>query len=233
MPRSPLQILNNQVVRCRLCPRLVEHREAMARVKRRAYLDWEYWGRPVPSFGDPAARLLIIGLAPAAHGGNRTGRVFTGDRSGDFLYNALYETGYANQPTSVSRDDGLALTDAYILASVRCAPPDNKPTPEEFATCSQYLDRELDLLPNVRVVVVLGKLAHDAYLQHLKQRNLIRSRTAYPFAHGALHRLAPGLPYLLCTYHPSQQNTFTGRLTMDMLIDIFRRARDLGEDRVR
>src|SRR5438477_6541430 len=156
---AALHILANEVVECALCPRLVTHRRKMAQVKRRAYFDWEYWGKPVPPFGDPRAGLLVIGLAPAAHGGNRTGRMFTGDSSGDFLYRALYDTGFASQPTSRSRDDGLSLKGAYITAAVRCAPPDNKPLPEEFQRCRSYLDRELDLLKNLRVVVALGKLA--------------------------------------------------------------------------
>jgi uracil-DNA glycosylase len=197
----------------------------VAAVKRRAYRDWDYWGRPIPSFGDPRARLLVFGLAPAAHGGNRTGRVFTGDRSGDFLFRALYETGFASQPTSVSRDDGLRLDDAYITAAVRCAPPDNKPTPEEFRNCRGYFERELDLLANVRVVVALGKMAFDVYLSVLRDRGVIRSRAAFPFAHNAEHLTAPGQPLLISSYHPSQQNTSTGKLTDTMLRDVFLRAR--------
>src|SRR5450432_1201186 len=163
-----LRVLADQVIACTLCPRLVEHRQHMARVKRRAFQDWEYWGKPVPPFGDLRARVLVIGLAPAAHGANRTGRMFTGDRSGDFLYRALYEEGFASQPHSVSKDDGLTLTDVYIAAAVRCAPPDNKPAPEEILTCRQYLEQELDLLPNVKSVIALGKLAFDDYLAILK-----------------------------------------------------------------
>jgi uracil-DNA glycosylase len=225
MPEA-LQILQDTIVACRSCPRLVAHREMMAVVKRRAYRDWDYWGRPIPSFGDPRARLLVLGLAPAAHGGNRTGRMFTGDRSGDFLFRALYQTGFASQPASLSRDDGLRLNDAYITAAVRCAPPDNKPTPEEFRNCRMYFERELDLLVNLRVVVALGKMAFDVYLSVLRDRGVIRSRAAFPFAHNAEHRTAPGQPLLISSYHPSQQNTSTGRLTDTMLRDVFLRARN-------
>ena len=224
MPKSALQILADEVVACARCPRLVAHRRKMAEVKRRAYLEWDYWGKPVPPFGDPRARLLIIGLAPAAHGGNRTGRMFTGDRSGDFLYRALYETGFASQPTSVSRDDGLTLKDAYITAAVRCAPPDNKPTPEEFRTCRRYLELELELLTNLKCVVALGKLAFDAYLGILRDRGVIRSRAAYRFGHN-VHYKIPGTAILMGSYHPSQQNTSTGKLTAEMLRDVFEHAR--------
>ncbi len=223
MSKDTLKILSGEVVACTLCPRLVEHRRRMAQIKRRAYLDWDYWGKPVPPFGSANARLLIIGLAPAAHGGNRTGRMFTGDRSGDFLYRALYETGFASQPQSQSRDDGLTLTDAYITAAVRCAPPDNKPTPEEFQTCRPYLEREFDLLKNLRVVVALGKLAFDAYLGILRDRGMIRSRAAFAFGHGVTHGI-PGAPVLIGSYHPSQQNTSTGKLTAEMLRQVFERA---------
>lgn len=227
---SALQSLNEEVIRCERCPRLREHCLGVAREKRRAYRGWTYWGLPVPSFGDPQARLLIVGLAPGAHGANRTGRIFTGDRSGDFLYRALFDTGFASQPHSVSADDGLILRDAYIAASVRCAPPDNKPLPAEFANCRPYLERELDLLRNIRVVVVLGKLASDTYLGILKDRGIISRRAAFPFAHGAEHAI-PGAPVLLASYHPSQQNTSTGRLTLDMLTSVFHRARGLLESR--
>lgn len=229
MARDTLQLVTHDVVSCALCPRLVAHRTEMARIKRRAYLDWEYWGKPVPPFGDPRARLLVIGLAPAAHGGNRTGRMFTGDRSGDFLYGALYETGFASQPTSVSREDGLTLTDAYITAAARCAPPDNKPLPEEFARCRPYLERELDLLKDLRVVVALGKLAFDAYLGILRDRGVIASRAPFVFGHGALYRI-PKAPALLASYHPSQQNTSTGRLTAAMLRDVFEQARAILQE---
>jgi uracil-DNA glycosylase family 4 len=179
----------------------------------------------VPSFGDPSARLLILGLAPAAHGANRTGRVFTGDRSGDWLYRTLHQTGFASQPESRAIDDGLTLQDAYISASVRCAPPDNKPTPEEIRTCREFLERELDLLPKLTVVVALGKLAFDNYLTILKDRRVIGSRAAFVFAHDREHRIAPGLPLLVSSYHPSQQNTSTGKLTESMLRAVFERAR--------
>ncbi len=219
--------MSQEVVECRRCPRLVEHREAIGRVQKRAYRGQSYWSRPLPGFGDPAARLLIIGLAPAAHGGNRTGRMFTGDRSGDFLYRALWETGFANQPHSISREDGLSLTDAYITAPVRCAPPDNKPSREEMLACRPYLVREIALLKNVRVVVVLGGIALDAYLSVLQNRGAIKSRAAFPFAHGACFETHPGGPVVLACYHPSQQNTSTKRLTTTMLHDIFERARGM------
>jgi uracil-DNA glycosylase family 4 len=224
MPKDTLRILAREIVACTLCPRLVAHRSEMARIKRRAYRDWEYWGKPVPPFGDPRARLLIIGLAPAAHGGNRTGRMFTGDRSGDFLYRALYETGFASRPASVSRADGLTLTDAYITAAVRCAPPDNKPLPEEFRRCRPYLERELDLLRNLRVVVALGKLAFDTYLGIPRDRGIIGSRAPFRFGHD-VHYEIPGGPVLIGSYHPSQQNTSTGKLTAPMLRQVFERAR--------
>jgi uracil-DNA glycosylase family 4 len=224
MRKDTLRILHREVVACGLCPRLVAHRSGMARIKRRAYRDWEYWGKPVPPFGDPDARLLIIGLAPAAHGGNRTGRMFTGDRSGDFLYRALYETGFASQPASVSREDGMALTGAYITAAVRCAPPDNKPLPGEFARCRPYLERELDLLRDLRAVVALGKLAFDAYLGILRDRGVIPSRAPFRFGHG-VHYEIPGGPVLIGSYHPSQQNTSTGKLTAPMLRQVFEGAR--------
>lgn len=219
-----LQIIQKQVTRCVLCPRLRSYCEQVASEKRRAYRDQEYWGRPVPAFGDPNARLAIIGLAPAAHGANRTGRMFTGDRSGDFLFRALHQTGFASQPHSVSRDDGLQLTGAWITAPVRCAPPDNKPLPGEIANCRRYLERELDALASVRVVVVLGQIAMNVYLSILKERGMIRSRAHYRFGHGVEHEIAPAHPTLLCSYHPSQQNTSTGRLTGEMLRQIFERA---------
>lgn len=217
--------LQRRVVACELCPRLREYCRRVAAEKRRAYRDQEYWGRPVPSFGDPSARLLIVGLAPAAHGANRTGRMFTGDRSGDFLYRALYQTGFASQPESRFRGDGLELSDAYITAPVRCAPPDNKPTPGEIRACRRYLEAELDLLRRVRVVVVLGRIAMNVYLSVLKDRGVIRSRAPFAFGHNVEHALGPGHPRLLCSYHPSQQNTSTGRLTEAMLRDVFARAR--------
>jgi len=222
---AELGTLNKHVIACEKCPRLREYCARIAETKRRAYRDWTYWGRPVPGFGDPNARLFVVGLAPAAHGGNRTGRVFTGDRSGDFLYRALYETGFASQPHSVSRDDGMKLTDAYIAAAVRCAPPDNKPNPEEFRNCRPYLERELDVLKRLRVVVALGRIAFDTYLGILRDRGIIRSRSAFTFGHDVEHRIAPDAPVLVSSYHPSQQNTSTGKLTADMLRSVFERAR--------
>ena len=210
---------------CGLCPRLVEWREEVGRVRRRAYQDQEYWSKPVPGFGDLEARLLIIGLAPGAHGANRTGRIFTGDRSGDFLYRALYEAGFANQPTSVSRDDGLKLRDAYITSPVRCVPPDNKPTLEEIHTCRPYLERELVILKRVKLVVVLGGIALQGYLSILQDQGKIQSRSAFKFGHGAQFATHEGGPAVLASYHPSQQNTSTGRLTAAMLADIFHTAR--------
>jgi uracil-DNA glycosylase family 4 len=223
--KSGMPDICENIVDCRRCPRLIEHCSEVARVKRRAYRDWEYWGKPVPSFGDTNASVLILGLAPGAHGANRTGRVFTGDRSGDLLYRVLHATGFASQPASTSIDDGMRLTGAYITAAVHCAPPDNKPTPEEIRNCRGYLERELDSLPNVRAVVALGKLAFDVYLSILRDRGLIRSRSAFVFAHNAAHRTGPGLPVLISSYHPSQQNTSTGKLTEKMLLEVFRRAK--------
>ena len=220
-----LKALQDKVVACRRCPRLVGWRETVAATKRRAYRDQDYWGRPVPPFGDPQARVLVIGLAPAAHGGNRTGRMFTGDRSGDFLYRAMFETGFASQPTSVSRNDGLTLSDVWVTAAVRCSPPDNKPLPEEIRLCRPYLESELELLKRLRVVVVLGKLAFDVYLSILRDRGVIRSRAAFRFGHNVAHEIAPGEPLLLSSYHPSQQNTSTGKLTGPMLREVFSRAR--------
>jgi len=222
-----LSRLQREVVECRLCPRLIQHCQRVAVIKRRAYRDWDYWGLPVPSFGDPNAHLLIVGLAPAAHGANRTGRIFTGDRSGDFLYRALFETGFASQPASASPDDGLELRDAYITAVVRCAPPENKPLPIELRNCSDYFKRELDLLPNLRVVVALGRIAFDAFLSVLLERGLIQRRSAFRFGHDLEHRTGPGQPLLISSYHPSQQNTSTGRLTPAMLLQVFLHARQL------
>jgi uracil-DNA glycosylase family 4 len=213
-------------VRCRLCPRLVAHREATARVRVARFRDWTYWARPVPGFGDPAARLLIVGLAPAAHGGNRTGRIFTGDESGAWLYAALHRAGFANQATSTSRDDGLRLDDAFVTAVARCAPPMNRPTREEIATCRRWLLGELALLLRLRIVVALGKIAHDGFLAAERARGGTVPRPAPRFAHGAEHRLPSGL-VLLSSYHPSQQNTFTGKLTRSMLDGVFARARVL------
>jgi uracil-DNA glycosylase family 4 len=222
---TKLQAVTREIVACERCPRLREYCERVAETKRRAYLDWDYWGRPVPGFGDPKARLLVIGLAPAAHGGNRTGRVFTGDRSGDYLYRALYETGFASQPQSVSRDDGMQVTGVYISAAVRCAPPDNKPNPDEFRNCRPYLEQEIELLKELRVVVVLGKIAFDTYLGILRDRGVIRSRAAFVFGHDREHEIGGGSPVLISSYHPSQQNTSTGKLTAEMLRAVFERAR--------
>jgi uracil-DNA glycosylase family 4 len=210
-----LQIITEEVCACRKCPRLVKYREKVAREKRRAYREWEYWGRGVPGFGDAQAELFILGLAPAAHGGNRTGRVFTGDRSGDFLYKALHQAGFANQPTSVNRNDGLRLRKAYIAAAVRCAPPANKPLPSEIQNCRGYLKRELEVL-RPKAILALGKIAWDAYLEILKQDGRIESRSTYKFAHGAEAKIADDLPRLFGVYHPSQQNTQTGRVTEAM-----------------
>ena len=220
--------LNAEVVSCVRCPRLVEYREKIAREKRRAYRDCEYWGKPVPGFGDPNARILALGLAPGAHGSNRTGRPFTGDASGNFMYPVLHETGFANQPTAVSLDDGLKLKDLFITASARCAPPDNKPLPEELANCSEYLDRELAGLKNLKVIVALGKIAFDAYLNYLKRHGLLKNRGTFIFKHG-IHYKMPGGKILLATYHPSNQNTQTGKLTRPMFVRIFQQAAKLAE----
>ncbi len=222
-----LRILNDQIVACRQCPRLVEYLEQVRRVKRRAYRDQDYWAKPVPGFGDPRARMLLIGLAPGAHGANRTGRMFTGDSSGNFLYRALFETGFASQPTSVSRDDGLLLTGAYIGAAVRCAPPDNKPLPEEIRNCRPYLERELELFRDLKVVVALGRLAFDVYLGILRDRGKIARRSDFVFGHNKEHSPGPGEPVLISSFHPSQQNTSTGKLTDAMLRAVFVRARRL------
>ncbi len=196
-------------------------------MQRRAYRGQTYWSRPLPGFGDPAARLLIVGLAPGAHGANRTGRMFTGDKSGEFLYRALYEAGFSNQCESTARDDELLLNDAYITAPVRCVPPDNKPLRTEILACRPFLVREIAILKNVRLVVALGGIALDAYLSVLQSKGLIRSRARFPFAHGALFRPTEEGPAVLASYHPSQQNTSTKRLTAAMLRDIFLRAREL------
>lgn len=217
--------LQRQIVVCTRCPRLRAHCTGIAGTKRRAFRDWHYWGKPVPSFGDPQARVLVLGLAPAAHGANRTGRMFTGDRSAEFLFRALHATGFASQATSCSRDDGLTLQDTYITAVVRCAPPGNRPAPEEIRNCREYLERELDLLSNVRVVVALGRLAFDQYLTILRARGRIARKSAFVFAHNRLHVISAGRPVLISSYHPSQQNTSTGRLTDRMLRAVFERAR--------
>jgi uracil-DNA glycosylase len=217
--------LQDKIVHCRLCPRLTAHCAEIAAVKRLAYRDWEYWGKPVPSFGEADAELLIIGLAPGAHGSNRTGRMFTGDRSGEILYRVLHNTGFASQAESHSRGDGLRLSNAYITALAHCAPPANKPNPEELRNCRGYLEGELDLLANVKVVVVLGRMAFDHYISVLQSRGLIQRRSAFVFGHNRAYKTAPGQPLLIASYHPSQQNTSTGKLTEEMLTAVFRRAK--------
>ncbi|HWC17509.1 MAG TPA: uracil-DNA glycosylase [Terriglobales bacterium] len=225
-----LPSLNQALVACTLCPRLVSYREEIGRVKRRAYADWEYWAKPVPGFGDPNARVLILGLAPGAHGSNRTGRPFTGDGSGYFMYPVLHEVGFASQSLATSRDDGMRLMDAYITAAVRCAPPGNKPTPAEIANCSHFLDAELAALKHVKVVIGLGKIGFDAYLNHLRRRSTISTRAPYQFGHGVQYQMPNGV-MLLGTYHPSMQNTNTGKLTKEMFLKIFKRARSLVSER--
>jgi len=224
--QNALARLQQEIIACRRCPRLVAYRERIAREKKRQYREWAYWGKPVPSFGDPKARVLIVGLAPAAHGANRTGRMFTGDKSGDFLSRTLYRFGFANQPTARHRDDGLALSDLFITAAVRCAPPDNKPTKDELANCHPYLLRELELLKNVRVVVALGRIAFDACLKACHERGMILPRPKPTFGHGRVYPLADGL-ILIASYHPSRQNTQTGRLTQRMFDAIFEEVRRL------
>jgi uracil-DNA glycosylase len=218
-----LEELNREIVACTLCPRLIAHCRKVGQEKRRAYLDWEYWAKPVPGFGDPQARLLILGLAPGAHGSNRTGRPFTGDGSGNFLYPVLHKAGFASQPKATHRGDGLRLLDAYITAAVRCAPPENKPTPQEIANCAAHLDHEFAALTNIKVVVVLGKIAFDAYLNYLKRRGELKYKSAFLFGHGESYALPDGRT-LLCSYHPSLQNTLTGKLTEKMFLDVFRKA---------
>ncbi len=225
MSSLPLALISAEVVACRACPRLVAWREEVARSKRTAFAAEDYWGRPLPSFGDPAARVLVVGLAPAAHGGNRTGRIFTGDRSGDWLFASLHRTGFANQPTSIHKVDGLELTDLYIAAAVRCAPPANKPTRDERDTCLGYLARELPLLTNLSVVVALGSFAWDAGIAALVACGEPKPRPKPRFGH--LAEAVVGRYTLLGSYHPSQQNTFTGKLTEDMLDRVFLRAREL------
>ena len=221
-----LEKLQERVTACALCPRLVQHRETVAEKKRRMYLDWEYWGKPLPSFGDPRARLLLVGLAPAAHGGNRTGRMFTGDRSGDWVFGTLHRFGFASSPDSQQRDDGLVLKDAYITAALRCAPPANKPTREELAACQPYFLRELELLTNLKVVVALGKIGFDAFLGTFPPRRLTLPSPRPKFGHQVEYELDGGVR-VLGSYHPSQQNTQTGRLTQPMFDAVFLRAREI------
>jgi uracil-DNA glycosylase len=225
---SELRVLQDEVAACRACDRLVEWRETVGREKRRSYREWEYWARGVAGFGDPEARLLILGLAPAAHGANRTGRVFTGDRSGDWLFAALHRAGFANQPTSTHRDDGLTLSDAYVTAAVKCAPPENKPSNDERDRCHPFLLRELRALTRVRAIVCLGKFGWDQGLRALRALGHEIPSPAPRFGHAAAARIGEGLT-LIGSYHPSQQNTFTGRLTAPMLDDVFARAREAIE----
>jgi uracil-DNA glycosylase len=229
MPAAPdsLDSLNARIIQCHRCPRLREYCAEVARVKRRQYANWEYWGRPVPSFGDPHARVLALGLAPGAHGSNRTGRPFTGDGSGNFLYPVLYEAGFASQPNAVSRDDGMKLKGLQITSVARCAPPENKPNPEELRNCASWLDLEIALLKNLRVVVCLGKIAFDGLLAHAQRTGQLKLRTGFVFGHGAEYTLPGGLA-VVASYHPSLQNTNTGKLTQPMFLKVFLRARMLA-----
>jgi uracil-DNA glycosylase family 4 len=229
MPVSPksLEALNARIVACERCPRLRTHCTEVARVRRRAYSEWEYWGRPVPSFGDPDARVLALGLAPGAHGSNRTGRPFTGDGSGDFLYPVLHEAGFASHPRASSRDDGMTLTGLWITSVVRCAPPGNKPSTEELRNCAPWVDEEIALLKNLRVVVCLGRIAFDGLLAHEQRRGAAIVRSRYTFSHGAEYTLPSGLT-VIASYHPSLQNTNTGKLTRPMFSEIFKRARQMA-----
>jgi uracil-DNA glycosylase family 4 len=225
---STLKILNTQIVACDRCPRLREYCAEVARVRRRAYIDSEYWGKPVPSFGDENARVLALGLAPGAHGSNRTGRPFTGDGSGDFLFPVLHEAGFASQPNAVSRQDSMKLKDLWITSVGRCAPPANKPTPEELRNCAPWLDAEIGLLKNLRVIVCLGRIAFDGLLAHQQRTGNLPVRSGFTFAHGAKYTLPSGLT-ALASYHPSLQNTNTGKLTRPMFLAVFKRARELAE----
>jgi len=228
MPKAARELaeLERQVISCTRCANLIAYCRRVAKAKRRMYRDSDYWGKPVPGFGDPRAELLILGLAPGAHGSNRTGRMFTGDRSGDFLYRGLYEAGFANQPTSQDRSDGLELRNCYITASLRCAPPKNKPTPQELRNCRPHLEREFEILTCVRAVLVLGRIAFDSYLRVVGEREGFPRRSTLAFSHGAGFSLPAGLPRLFCSYHPSQQNTQTGRLTPEMFQQVLRDIRD-------
>jgi uracil-DNA glycosylase family 4 len=226
-PQS-LDLLNERIIACERCGRLRPYCTEVARVRRRAYADFEYWGRPVPSFGDPKARVLLLGLAPGAHGSNRTGRMFTGDGSGDFLFPVLHEAGFASQPRAATRDDGMKLHGLWISAVVHCAPPGNKPTPEEQRNCAPWLDEEIGLLSNLHVVLCLGKIAFDGFLAHELRAGRISSRKGFTFGHGAEYSLAGGLT-LIASYHPSLQNTNTGKLTRPMFLKVFQRARQVAQ----
>lgn len=226
---SSLDQLNARIVACERCPRLRAYCTHVASVKRRAYADWDYWGKPVPSFGDPLGRVLALGLAPGAHGSNRTGRPFTGDGSGEFLYPILHQAGFASQPEALSLHDGMKLTDLWISSVGRCAPPGNKPTTEELRNCAPWLDEEISLLRRLRVVVCLGRIAFDGLLAHQQRQGALGSRNGLLFAHGAEYRLPGGL-VALASYHPSLQNTNTGRLTRPMLLEVFQRAAQLAEN---
>lgn len=226
-PAAQLEALNARIVVCERCERLRGHCAEVARVRRKAYADCEYWGRPVPSFGDPQARVLALGLAPGAHGSNRTGRMFTGDGSGDFLFPVLHEAGFASQPESIARGDCMTLTDLWIAAVVRCAPPGNKPTPEEQRNCAPWLDEEIEMLRRLRAVVCLGKIAFDGFLAHAVRTGKLRARNGFAFGHGAEFTMPGGL-HLIASYHPSLQNTNTGKLTRTMFLAVFERARVLA-----
>lgn len=228
MPKAARELaqLERQVIACTRCANLIAYCRQVAKTRRRMYRDCDYWGKPVPGFGDPRAELLILGLAPGAHGSNRTGRMFTGDRSGDFLYRALHAAGFANQPTSRDRNDGLKLRNCYITASLRCAPPKNKPTPQELRNCRPHLEREFEILTRVRAVLVLGRIAFDSYLRVVGEGQHFPPRSTLVFSHGAGFTLPAGLPRLFCSYHPSQQNTQTGRLTPEMFQQVLREIRD-------
>lgn len=222
--------IRNDVVDCRRCRRLTQYREEVAQKKRKEFLDWDYWGRPIPGFGDPNASLLIVGLAPAAHGGNRTGRVFTGDRSGDFLYRALYKTGFANQPTSESRDDGLKLRSAYVTAAVKCAPPDNKPTTDETSNCLGYLANEIDSLKQLRTILCLGQFAFNAVMRTIRSKYNL-PRASGNFGHGNVLKFGDGVPLVVCSYHPSPRNTQTGKLTEEMFLSVLRKISTVEKNR--